>query len=293
MGVTAASAFGFGGYALAEPWRNALTQYQISPPRWPKGLKLRLAVIADLHVCEPWMGIARVEGIVERANATGADCILLLGDYVSGLRLSRIADPIPHAKWANALKRLSAPHGVYSVLGNHDWWEDLEAARYGRLPRAGLALEDAGVAVLHNRGVRLQKDGAAFWIAGLGDQWAFMTTSSRWREERGVQVGADDLGGMLGQLSDDAPAIVLAHEPDVFAEMPDRVALTVSGHTHGGQVRILGYAPYVPSRYGSRYVYGHIVEEGRNLVVSGGLGCSVMPIRFGSPPEIVVIDLAA
>jgi hypothetical protein len=75
--------------------------------------------------------------------------------------------------------------------------------------------------------------------------------------------------------------------------VPDRVALTVSGHTHGGQVRVLGYAPIVPSRFGARYLYGHIVEEGRNLVVSGGLGCSGVPVRFGSPPEIVVIEVSA
>jgi predicted MPP superfamily phosphohydrolase len=83
----------------------------------------------------------------------------------------------------------------------------------------------------------------------------------------------------------------MAHEPDVFPKVPARVSLTVSGHTHGGQVRIFGYAPIVPSRYGSRYVYGHVIEEKRNLIVSGGLGCSSLPIRFGSPPEIVVIEL--
>jgi predicted MPP superfamily phosphohydrolase len=92
---------------------------------------------------------------------------------------------------------------------------------------------------------------------------------------------------------DDAPVILLVHEPDVFPQVPDRVALTVAGHTHGGQVRLLGYAPFVPSRYGDRYVYGHIVEEGRHLIVSGGLGCSGMPVRFGSPPEIVMIEISA
>jgi predicted MPP superfamily phosphohydrolase len=85
----------------------------------------------------------------------------------------------------------------------------------------------------------------------------------------------------------------MAHEPDIFPKVPDRVALTVAGHTHGGQVRVLGYAPFVPSRFGDRYVYGHVVEKGRNLIVSGGLGCSIAPVRLGSPPEIVVIELDA
>jgi predicted MPP superfamily phosphohydrolase len=71
------------------------------------------------------------------------------------------------------------------------------------------------------------------------------------------------------------------------------VALTVAGHTHGGQIRILGYAPFVPSRFGNRYVYGHVVEQNRNLIVSAGLGCSGVPVRFGAPPEIVTIELTA
>jgi len=100
-------------------------------------------------------------------------------------------------------------------------------------------------------------------------------------------------GNTLALATDDAPIVLMAHEPDIFPRVPDRVALTVCGHTHGGQVRLIGYAPIVPSKFGDRYVYGHIVEEGRNLVVSGGLGCSGLPLRFGSPPEIVMIELSA
>ena len=73
--------------------------------------------------------------------------------------------------------------------------------------------------------------------------------------------------------------------------MPARVALTLSGHTHGGQVRLFGYSPIVPSGYGNRFAYGHVVETGRNLIVSGGLGCSILPIRFGVPPEIVEVEI--
>ena len=86
---------------------------------------------------------------------------------------------------------------------------------------------------------------------------------------------------------------MLLHEPDIFAEMPDRVALSFAGHTHGGQVQLLGYAPIIPSRYGHRYLYGHIREGAKDLIVSGGLGCSGLPIRFGRPPEIVVVDVEA
>ena len=85
----------------------------------------------------------------------------------------------------------------------------------------------------------------------------------------------------------------LAHEPDIFPQVPERVSLTLSGHTHGGQVRLLGYSPMVPSQYGNRYAYGHVVEDGRHLVVSGGLGTSILPVRFGVPPEIVLLDVGA
>jgi hypothetical protein len=294
FGVAAAGSFGCGGYALAEPWGTGVTRYKLSPPRWPAGLRLKLAVIADLHACEPWMSVDRIRRIVAHTNAMRPDCILLLGDYVSGHRMGRYSDPIAHKDWAGALGGLTAPHGVHAVLGNHDWWDDLDARRRGCGPtKAGRALQDAGIAVYENASVRLEKDGAAFWVAGLGDQWALSSGDRGVRRRRGKSRGVDDLQGTLSQVRDSAPVILMAHEPDIFPQVPDRVALTVSGHTHGGQVRVLGYAPIVPSRFGDRYVYGHVVEEGRNLIVSGGLGCSGIPIRFGSPPEIVVIELSA
>jgi predicted MPP superfamily phosphohydrolase len=294
LGLATAGSFGFGGYALAEPWGTGVTTYRLSPPGWPARLKLRMAVLADLHVCEPWMGIDRVRGIVEHTNALEPDCVLLLGDYVAGGKMAAYSKLVADAVWAKALAGLKAPQGVHAVLGNHDWWEDGDAVKsLAPLPRAGLALQDAGVPVYENAAVRLEKDGEAFWICGLGDQWAYRSETSKWRRTHGLRLGTDDLGATLAHVHDDAPVVLMAHEPDIFPEVPARVALTVSGHTHGGQVRVMGYAPIVPSRYGDRYVYGHIVEQGRNLIVSGGLGCSGLPVRFGSPPEIVLIELAA
>jgi hypothetical protein len=294
FGVAVAGGFGCGGYALAEPFGTGITRYRVSPPGWPTGLALKLAVLADLHACEPWMSLERIRSIVEHTNALEPDCVLLLGDYVAGRGMCRYADPVKHKDWATALAKLEAPHGVHAVLGNHDWWEDVEVQRRGRgTPKAGLALLDAGIAVYENDCVRLAKNGTAFWIAGLGDQWAFRTKAGARHWRAWDDDGIDDLAGTLAKMRDDAPVILMAHEPDIFPEVPGRVALTVSGHTHGGQVRVLGYAPIVPSRYGARYVYGHIVEEGRNLVVSGGLGCSGVPVRFGSPPEIVVVEVSA
>jgi predicted MPP superfamily phosphohydrolase len=94
----------------------------------------------------------------------------------------------------------------------------------------------------------------------------------------------------LAKVTDDAPVILLAHEPDIAISVPERVTLTLSGHTHGGQLRLLGWSPVVPSRYGNRFAYG-LVRERCDLIVSGGLGCSIMPLRLGMPPEVVLVTL--
>jgi predicted MPP superfamily phosphohydrolase len=287
----------FGSYAFAESFRCSLTSYAVTPPRWPAGLNLRLAILADLHIVEPWMSLGRVASIVDQTNALGADAILLLGDYVVGHRLGRysLAEVNP-SDWAAELARLSAPLGVHAVLGNHDWWDEpsVQERRAGPT-RSGLALSAAGVPVYENKSVRLQKDGQPFWLAGLGDQWAFGPKVQDYaafvRHGKMAYTGVDDLPGTLAQVTDDAPVILMAHEPDIFPHVPQRVSLTLSGHTHGGQLRVFGYSPVVPSRFKNRYAYGHVVEESRNLIISGGLGCSAIPFRLGVPPEIVVVEL--
>ena len=291
-----AAGTGFGGYALAEPFRLNVTRYHVMPRNWPRGMRLRIAVIADLHVCEPWMGLARVEAIVARTNALAPDIVLLPGDFVPSHRMTKFSMDVPHDEWAGVLAHLEAPLGRHAVLGNHDWWEDVAVQRRRKGPTpAGEALRRAGIPVYENDAVRLEVDGKAFWLAGLGDQWAFWPNRDRFeRFRRRGKVdydGVHDLPATLAKVTDDAPVILMVHEPDIFPDVPDRVALTICGHTHGGQVQLAGYTPIVPSKFGSRYVYGHIVEAGRNLVVSAGLGVSGLPLRFGRPPEIVVIEL--
>jgi predicted MPP superfamily phosphohydrolase len=185
---------------------------------------------------------------------------------------------------------LKAPLGVHAVLGNHDWWRDRAAQRARRGPTlAHRAFADSGILLLENDAIRLAQGGNVFWLLGLGDQLAF-------RRDRGGCEGADDLAGTLAKITDDAPALLLAHEPDIFARVPPRVSVTFSGHTHGGQVRLFGWSPVVPSRFGNRYAYGHVVEGDRHLIVSGGLGtvsAGLAPVRFGVPPEIVLVELGA
>ena len=289
FGALCFAGLSLGGYAIGiEPLlRMNITRYRLTPPRWPRDFNLKIVVLADIHACNPWMPVERIRKIVETTNALNPDIILLLGDYVSGMRL--VTGYVPASEWSSALSELTAPLGVHSVLGNHDWWEDEKAQKLTRGPTiARLALEKVGIPVYENDSVRLEKDGRASWLAGLGDQIAFL-----FRHVRGYKPvqGIDDLPGTLKQVTDDALVILLAHEPDIFPQVPDRVSLTLSGHTHGGQVRLFGFAPIVPSRFGRRFAYGHIIEDNRHLIVSGGLGTSIVPVRFGSPPEIVMIDL--
>jgi predicted MPP superfamily phosphohydrolase len=230
------------------------------------------------------MSLERIGSIVERTNALNPDITVLLGDYVAGHR--KVTRFIPCSEWAPVLGGLRAPLGVHAVLGNHDYWEDKAVQRDGQgTTIARRALEAAGIPVYENDVVRLTKAGRPFWLAGLGDQLAYMPAR---RFRPGRRIGIDDLGATLAKVTDDAPIVLLAHEPDVAARVPARVALQLSGHTHGGQVRLLGWSPVAIS--GKRLTYGH-TRMNCDVVVSGGLGCSIMPFRIGVPPEIVLVTM--
>jgi predicted MPP superfamily phosphohydrolase len=283
-----------GGVAYAgyvEPsLRLAVTRYRPRPAAWPAGLPLRIAALADFHIGGPTMGIGRIEEVVAATNALSPDLVVLLGDYPQNLVVP--SRPVALRDFAARLTALKAPLGVYSVLGNHDWWDDEAAMRRRKGPtNVTRALEAVGIPVLENQAVRIDHRGSSFWLAGLGDARAFPRGGVSLFDGSGSFDGVDDLPATLAQCEGDIPAILLAHEPDIFVHVPDRFALTLCGHTHGGQIRIAGWSPGIPSIYGNRFRYGHIVEDGRHLIVSGGLGCSRLPVRFGVPPEIVLVEL--
>src|SRR5215204_4218555 len=233
---------GLGGYAFAvEPGlRLRVQRYALTPPGWTPGLGLRLVILADLHAGMPSMPMARVRRIIEVANALEPDLILLLGDYSNTDRLLRI-----RADWSEvvpALMALKAPLGRYAILGNHEWWDDPRVQKERRGPTIAHGIfAETDIPLLENDAARLVKDGRPFWLLGLGDQLAFHIARRR-------QIGVDDLAGTLAKVTDDAPAILMAHEPDIFPRVPQRVSLTLSGHTHGGQVRMFGWSPVVPSQ---------------------------------------------
>lgn len=282
-GVTAAA---LGGYAFGyEPFSKPReVRYRIRSERFDylhhqHRQGLRIVALADLHACRFWMDAPRIRRIVAQTNALKPDLIVLLGDYVSAIQPLQWTSLSP-AIWAGALSVLNAPLGTYAILGNHD-------GRFGT-ETVTRHLEGAGIPVLHNRSILLKSQtGARLWLAGLGDQRAVPLGQGRFQ-------GDDDLAGTMRQVRGETdPLILLAHEPDIFPEISSRVDLLLCGHTHGGQIRLpfLG-APHVPSRYGQRYAYGHYVENGRQMIVSGGLGCTRLPVRFGMPPEIVIIEVA-
>ena len=267
-----------GAYAAAQAANDlVITDYRLSLPNWPKGRRLSITVIADLHAGGPNMGVGRVRQVVDSANALGSDLVVVLGDYFASHPF--VTERVPPPAWAAELARLRAPFGVYTILGNHDWWYDIDGVRN--------ALRTVGLPLLQNRAVRIASPDQGFWLAGLDDQLAHWLGPRRFR-------GEDDLPGTLARIDTDDPVILLAHEPDIFVDVPARVALTIAGHTHGGQVRVPFVPPvWAPSAYGARFAYGHIVENGRHMIVSGGLGCSKVPLRLGVPPEIVRVTLGA
>ncbi|MFY9626798.1 MAG: metallophosphoesterase [Methylocystis sp.] len=278
---------GLAGYSVAiEPnFIIDVTKYAVRPVGWPPGLRLRIAVISDLHACEPWMPVSRIRQIAAVANALAPDLVALLGDFSGGTILASAVMP---EQWGEALSSLRAPLGVHAILGNHDWW-------HGALPQTpgdgaeGVrrALRAMGANLMENDAVRLEKNGEPFWLLGLGDQMSIQEGPGRWR-------GHDDLPGTLNKISDHAPAILLAHEPFVFSHVPKRIALTLSGHTHGGQINLPFAGPiFAELRFKSKHIYGHIEEDDRHLIISGGLGESIIPARFMRPPEIVLATVEA
>lgn len=279
---TAAALLGAGGssygFAIEPGYRLTVREWTVTPSDWPRDARpLRIAVLSDIHAFEPYMPASRIGRIVAATNALNPDLIVLLGDFVISQPHLLTARPVPIGEWAAELGRLRARLGVFAVLGNHDGYLDPAAVRLG--------IEQIGVPVLENRALKLSADGHRFWLAGLGDQMSrYLDVTS--------SLASDDLPGTLAQVTDNDPLILLAHEPNIFTVTPPRVTLTLAGHTHGGQVWLPLYGNLGAHKVcDGRYVHGVIVENGRHLVVSAGLGTSSMPVRFLVPPEITVVNV--
>jgi predicted MPP superfamily phosphohydrolase len=259
-------AFALWGFVI-EPRRLIVREVPLTIRNWPQANDgLRVAVLTDLHVGSPHHGIRKLRSIIQRVNDSHADIVIILGDLViQGVVGGKFVAP---ESIANELELLRPQRNVFAVLGNHYWW--LDASRVRR------SLERAGITVLEDSAAAVDVRGKRFWLAGISDFWE----------------GQHNVSAALRTVAEGQPVIAFTHNPDLFPDVPPRVALTIAGHTHGGQVNlpIIG-PPIVPSSYGQRFAYGHVVERGRHLYVSSGTGTSIMPVRFRRPPEIVILTL--
>lgn len=249
---------GMAGYreATSEP---RVARYEVAT--LPPGSRpLHVALLSDMHVGGFAMSMtaARLRAVAEEVRDLHPDLIVLAGDFVGpGGRLEDAIAP---------LATMAAPLGVVAVLGNHDY----DAGRTDGDMAA--AIRRAGIAPLVNDHV----DVGPVVIAGLDDLWK----------------GSSDIGEAGRALRDagNKPVLLVSHNPDVFPEVPAAVALTLAGHTHGGHAVLPLIGPIVSSsRFGQRYRRGRIVEKGRAMVVTSGLGG--LAFRWNVPPEIVLVTL--
>ena len=250
-----------------EPRRTVVRHRTLSLPNWPAALDgLRVALVSDLHAGGPHVGPERVGRVAALVQREAPDLVCLLGDFVDwGVSFAR---PVTPEAIAAPLGALRAPMGVVAVLGNHDYKTD--GARV-----AG-ALRGVGIAVLENDAIAVGSAERALWVAGVEDPSHRMP----------------DIAAALARVPDGVPLLLLSHDPDLFPAVPARAALTLSGHTHGGQVNLPPLrARIIPSLFGDRYARGHVVEDGRHLYVTSGVGTSTHPVRFARPPEVVVLTL--
>lgn len=246
--------------ALTEPHRLTIEHQQIYLHRLPQEFDgFRIVHLSDIHH-SPFTSQAQIKRAVETANSLQPDIVALTGDYVSKER--RYAAPC-----AELLGSLRPRHGVYAVLGNHDHWTD--AALITDLFRA------EGITVLVNQGMRFEKKGAAFWLAGVDDS----------------MVGLEDLSLALAGARDDELKLLLAHNPIILRRAARAgVDLVLSGHTHGGQVRLRSERSST-ERPRRRLLKGLARQGATQIYVTRGLGTVVLPVRFGCPPEVSLLEL--
>lgn len=252
---------------VIEPNRLVVHQQTIQIDNWPEELSgLRIAVIADVHTGAPFINDRKLRRIVELTNQQNPDLIVLLGDYMSpnSWHSHRVEPEVTAA----GLKPLRAPLGVYSVLGNHDWWSNGEKVRS--------AFEQNGIRVLEDEVTEIKWHDKSFWLVGLADLW----------------TRPQHISETVAKVPPSATVIALTHNPDIFPSIPRSVPLLLAAHTHGGQVNIpLIGTPIVPSHFGPKYTAGHVFENDHHLFVTTGIGTSILPVRFRVPPEIVILTI--
>ncbi len=220
-----------------------------------------IVVMADFHLY-PFTQLELIDRAVAMANALNPNVAVLLGDFVWH-EVEAIFDLAP------ALAGLNAQHGIFTILGNHDIWTDVEVIKTG--------LDEARLPLLLNQGVSLPVGSSQLYLAGLDDGWS----------------GQPDLPAALDGAPGDAPVVLLFHEPDLANEtsLDGRVALQLSGHSHGGQVRPVLGKPLITPYLSWEYDMGLYQVNDMWLYTNRGLGTTNVPLRVNCPPEITEITL--
>jgi len=261
----AGGALAVGGGQYITTWEPAWIQVErvgLPIPDLADGLiGMRLVQISDIHLY-PYTTEELVTRAVDRINDLSPDLVLMTGDYVTD-SIGAIEGLIP------VLSCLNPRLGTFASLGNHDGWVN----RY----RVSEGLTQAGVRVLANEGLSVTHNGAALYVAGLDDGW----------------TGYPSLTRALEAMDRPQPVVLLMHEPD-FADLcarDSRVSLQLSGHSHGGQVRLPGMGAPVLPWMASKYDQGLYQVGQMWLYTNRGLGMTGIPVRFNCRPEVTLFTL--
>ena len=261
--------------------RLRLEQSEVRIPRLPKEFDgVKIGLLSDLHASAT-VSESLIEQAATRLMEQKPDIIALCGDFISGSTRFGNSGSVGEFKshrleqCVAAISSLSAPMGIYGVLGNHDFWSGQEAV-------AAIMEQfsnQLGVRWLRNSGTQIDKGDASINILGVDDYWE--ATCS--------------LGRALRDCDEKSVRILLSHNPDINEAIEtdmERIDLVLSGHTHGGQIALpfIG-APYLPSKYGQRYRQGLVRDGERQTYITRGVGHLLLPLRLNCPPEASILTL--
>lgn len=254
---------------LLEPNHPRIVRQDVALRRWPEQLEgFTIALLSDFHY-DRVFSKHPLQAAVGMVNGLHPDLIVLTGDFVSmpffGDYRKAAAAAEPCAHW---LRQMQARHGLWAILGNHDFYTDPQHVTG--------ALQAAGIQVLANRSAAIERNGSRFWLSGVND----------------VISGTVDLRAALQGIPGDEATVLLAHEPDYADEVARfSVDLQLSGHSHGGQVRFPWAGPLYLPDLGRKYVWGRYQIRGLTLYTSPGMGTVGVPVRWNCPPEITFLTL--